>query len=150
MRHALEGLEFLVGRWEGEFETFPEAYGNRAGRTSGEMAVSWGAGRAWLSVEARMPLPGQGLYGVGITIAADPEGDGLQAFVVNTLGMATLYRGRLQEPGRVEFLGRPARYQRVSYTLREGGELLFTVEESRDGQEWTRHSAALLHPLIAE
>jgi hypothetical protein len=147
MRHALEGLGFLVGRWEGKFETFPEAHGARAGSTSGEMAVSWGAGRAWLTVEARMALPGLGSYGVGITIAADPGGDGLLAFVVNTLGAATLYRGQLQEPGSVEFLGRPARHQRVSYTLRTGGGLLFSVEESEDGEEWIRHSTALLHPV---
>lgn len=147
MRHALEGLEFLVGRWEGEFETFPEAYGDRAGRTEGEMTVSWGPGQAWLTVEASIALPGLGSYAVGITIAADPGGDGLLAFVVNTLGTATLYRGQLQEPGRVEFLGRPARHQRVSYTLRTGGGLLFSVEESEDAEEWIRHSTALLHPV---
>ena len=111
----------------------------------GHCTVSWGTGQAWLNVEARMALPGRGSYGVGITIAPDPESEGLLAFVVNTLGMATLYRGELLDPGKVVFLGRPARHQRVSYTLRPGGGLLFAVEEAEDGERWIRHSAALLH-----
>jgi len=147
VKPELAGVEFLVGRWEGGFETFPEAYGDRAGRATGRMETRWGPQRAWMVTEASMEMPGLGSYVVSITVAPDLAGGGLQAFVVNTAGMAALYRGRVEGPGKVVFLGCPSKHQRVGYTLRGDGSLLFSVEESEDAVSWSRHSGAVLRPI---